>query len=122
MPSIRTINEPGIIEWNDVAETKARYMAMNPSQKTVTIYTMRNNNVYADSIRLVQKNTPVRAAISKDALSVLVTDNLGNTSLTTLASRQTTILSQKNMFSAAYDPQGKFVITGGLQQQRTVNG
>jgi|GEM_PF-2259686 hypothetical protein len=119
---IRTINEPGIIEWNDVAETKARYLAVNPSQKVVTIYNMRRNNVFADSIRIMQQNTPVRGAIAKDASSVLVTDNIGNAYFTSLTNRQTIILSQKNMFSTGYDPQGTFMITGGLQQQRIVNG
>lgn len=122
MGFIRTINEPGIIEWNDVAETKARYLAVNPSQKVVTIYNMRRNNVFADSIRIMQQNTPIRGAIAKDASSVLVTDNIGNAYFTSLTNRQTTILSQKNMFSTGYDPQGTFMITGGLQQQRIVNG
>lgn len=122
MGFVRTINEPGIIEWNDVAETKARYLAVNPSQKVVTIYNMRRNNVFADSIRIMQQNTPVRGAIAKDASSVLVTDNIGNAYFTSLTNRQTTILSQKNMFSTGYDPQGTFMITGGLQQQRIVNG
>lgn len=116
--SLTTINEPGIVTWNDIAPKVNLYISVNPSIQKVSVYNVKNlRSITKEEITLSAE--PVRGAIAKDGSSALTTDINGVARLWSNSSKQLITISDEKMFSTAYHPQGLFAITGGLQQTRT---